>query len=217
LNNAFSNTSFENIDLQSGENVTLIIFGGIQGYSIAAHEVPYDDSMGEIKPPAFALKPGRNMVSFQLEPQDPDVLTVLAPILDDLSSIWAFDSFNDRWIFHVKNGLPFLNELDELHSGTGFLLFMENEASWPVNGSFIQDPIALKAGRNLVGFRVIQSTPVLDAVEPITDHLISIWFYDLNSNKWKFYVKNGLPFLNELNFIEPGMSYWVYVDGDCQL
>lgn len=216
MNNFFSRDSSENLDLKSGENLTLVNFRGINGNSIITHEVPEDLSMCELKAPAHALNSGRNMVSIQLEPGNTDVETVLNPIVDMAVSLWAFDREQDKWIFYVKDGLPFLNELTDLHASIGFWLYMEDYASWIINGSLNNNPIQLKAGRNLVGFKSIESLPILEAIESIENELISVWNFSRALDRWIFYVKDGLPFLNELEYIEPGKAYWVYVSDDCQ-
>ena len=172
--------------------------------------------MCEVKAPADALKVGRNMVSLQLEPGNTDIELVLNPIIGSAISVWAFDRDQDRWIFYARDGLPFLNELTDVHSFTGFWLYMEDYGSWMINGSFNTNPIELQAGRNLVGYRSIETLPILEAIEPIENELISIWNFDADQNRWIFYVKDGLPFLNELEYVEPGKAYWVYVDNNCQ-
>lgn len=216
LNNVFSRDTFENLDLSQGLNLTLLNFRGLSGNSIITYLVPEDQSLSEVKPAEFALKAGWNMVSFQLEPGVTDTETVLAPIMDKVSAIWAYNAAEGRWIFYDKNGLPFLNRLSDLHSATGYWLVMEDDASWLINGTFSTNSIHLNAGWNLVAYRLIETIELMDAIEPILDKLNSIWHYNTQEGRWIFYDKNGLPFLNRLQFIEPGKAYWVYVTEDCE-
>ena len=215
LNNVFG-SAFENLDLSQALNLTLLNFRGLAGNSIVTHVVPEDQSLSEVKPGEFGLKAGWNMVSFQLEPGVTDTETVLAPIMDKVSAIWAYNATEGRWIFYDKNGLPFLNRLSDLYSATGYWLVMEDDASWLINGTFSTNSIHLKAGWNLVAYRLIETVELMDAIEPILDKLNSIWHYDTQEGRWIFYDKNGLPFLNRLQFIEPGKAYWVYVTEDCE-
>ena len=216
LNNVFSRDTYETLDLSQGLNLTLLNFRGLAGNSIVTHVVPEDQSLSEVKPGEFGLKAGWNMVSFQLEPGVTDTETVLAPIMDKVSAIWAYNATEGRWIFYDKNGLPFLNRLSDLYSATGYWLVMEDDASWLINGTFSTNSIHLKAGWNLVAYRLIETVELMDAIEPISDKLNSIWHYDTQEGRWIFYDKNGLPFLNRLQFIEPGKAYWVYVTEDCE-
>ncbi|MDL1983024.1 MAG: hypothetical protein LWX54_02350 [Deltaproteobacteria bacterium] len=120
LNNVFSRDTHDNLDLLQGLNLTLLNFRGLADNSIVTHVVPVDQSLSEVKPGEFGLKAGWNMVSFQLEPGVTDTETVLAPIMDKVSAIGAYNATEGRWIFYDKNGLPFLNRLSDLYSATGY-------------------------------------------------------------------------------------------------
>jgi len=216
LNNIFSREAHENLDLSSGENLTLLNFRGLLGNSIVTHLVPEDQSLSEVKPPDFGLKAGVNFVSFQLEPGDNETTTILDPIINKVSAIWAYDAINEQWVFYDKYGPSFLNRLFDLHSFTGYWLIMEDDASWLINGTFSTNPIPLRAGSNLVGYRSIQTVELTDALGAIYDELESIWTYDTDEGRWIFYDKYGPAFLNRLKLIEPGKAYWVYVSDDCE-
>lgn len=216
MNNFFDRQSGENSDLARGANLTLLNFRGMAGNSIVVHKVPEDNLMSEVKSPDPGLKTGANFVSFQLEPSDPDVLSVLSPILSQTTSVWAYDKDQSKWVFYDKNGLPFLNELGELHASEGYWLEVEQDTSWIVRGEIPSDePVSLKAGENLVGYRSIETLPIMDALASIYDKLISIWTFSEDEQKWIFYDKQGLAFLNELEVIQPGKAYWVIVQEDC--
>lgn len=215
LNNVFSRDFSENLDLQSGENLTLVNFRGVSGYSIVTHEVPEDLSMCEVKTPASRLITGANFVSFQLEPNDTNTQSVLSSISETVSAIWTYDSNDESWIFWDKYAPAFLNKLTELHSLTGFWLIAENQDSWLVNGSFNYLPISLNPGANLVGFSSIETVSVSDAIESIYNQFESLWTYDEKSERWTFFDKDAPPFLNSLNVVEPGRAYWIIVNDFC--
>lgn len=215
LNNMFSRETFENLDLVVGKNLTFLNFGGINGNSIVTQKVPNDLNLAELKNAELGLYSGRNMVSFQLEPDYPDIFEILSPILDKIVSAWAYDTEQNEWQFFIKDGLPFLNNLNSIYAYTGFYLYVTEPDSLKVFGTFGSSSISLTSGRNLVGYHSIETVPVIDAFESIYNDLISVWHFDVESNQWRFFVKDGLPFLNTLQQIEPGKSYWVYVYNDC--
>ena len=62
------------------------------GNSAITYSVPEDLGLSEIKLPDPALLPGWNMISFPLEPDVTSTETVLAPIWDKFSCIWAYDT-----------------------------------------------------------------------------------------------------------------------------
>jgi hypothetical protein len=218
LNNVFSRETHENLDLFQGKKVTLVNLRGLAGAgdSIVTHEVPEDLSLSEVKLPEFGLKAGANFISFQLEPQDTGTVTVLDPIIDKISAVWAYDAANEKWIFYDHSGPSFLNRLYDLHSCTGYWLIMDDEASCLINGIFSTSPIQLMPGSNLVGYRSIQTVELMDAIAPIYDKIISIWTYDPDEERWIFYDHSGPSFLNRLMLIEPGKAYWVYVSDYCE-
>ena len=213
LNNAFGLTSHENVDFQQGENLTLLNFRGMEGNSIITYDVPLDNSLTEIKPPAYSLMPGWNMVSVQLDPVNPDTTAILDPILSAVDSIWAYDVLvKNDWISYDKANPPFLNDLNELHSFIGYWINVTEEVSLPVqNGLFVHDGVSLTAGWNLVGSPFIETLPFADAVASIAGPLNSIWTFDVNVPGWISYDIDNPPFLNSLHMIMPGVSYWVHV------
>lgn len=217
LNNVFGRGTFENLDLSQGLNLTLLNFRGLAGNSIVTHVVPVDESLSEVKPAEFAMKAGWNMVSFQLEPGVTDTETVLAPIMDKVSAIWAYDTSADYWFRYDKNSpFPWLNDLEDMHCFVGYWLLMDDDASLPVNGTFAPGPVHLHVGWNLVGHRSIETVDLMDAVGLILDKLNSIWTYDTTEDKWLRYDKiSPFPWLNDLQQIEPGKAYWVHVTEEC--
>jgi hypothetical protein len=215
LNNLFGVSSHENLNCQQGDNLTLLNIRGASGNSIIIYQVPVDLSLAEVKPPASALKPGWNMVSFQLEPDNTNTTSVLAPIWDKVTAIWGYDDDTGSWVFYDKNGLPFLNSLNNLHSLKGYWIKMDDYASLPVNGFFDSNIIQLRTGWNLIGYSSIKTVPISKAIIPISYCLNSIWTHNLENDQWEFYDQHGLPFLNNLTQIEPGKSYWINVNQDC--
>lgn len=208
LNNIFGGDSFENLDLSQGLNLTLLNFRGMEN-SIVTHEVPLNESLGEVKDGDSGLKAGWNMVSFQLEPSVADVETVLAPIMDKVSAIWGYDSSSKEWLSFDTSIPPEWNDLTECHAFTGYWLQMNDNASLMVTGSFSSDPILLHAGWNLVGNRSIQTVDIVDAIGPILDKLNAVWTYDTSENKWLSYDTSIPPEWNDLNCMKPGQGYWL--------
>jgi hypothetical protein len=213
LNNIYGRNDNENMDVAQGTSLTLLNFRGISGKSIITHKVPADTGLCEIKPPAPALLEGWNLVSFPLEPQDPDTETVLAPIWDKFSSIWTYDTLEDKWYRYDRFGPPFLNNLNEVHSLGGYWIVMDSEASLKIHGEFPTDNIPIHANWNLVGYKSIESWELPGVADSIASVLECIWTYETELDRWKRYCPNGPPFLNNLSWIEPGKAYWVDATG----
>lgn len=215
LNNIFGRDSNRNFSLAEGQNLTLVNFRGMAGNAMVTCRVPTNNSLGEIKAGESFHRPGRNLVSLQLEPANNSIAEVFNSIIGKLISLWAFDVDQSKWVFFVKDGPGALNELNDIQATKGFWMYLNDTASIKSEGSFTSEAIFLKSGRNLVGFNSIETLPVLDAISSIDNEIISIWTFDTHQDKWIFYVKEGLPFLNELTQVEPGKAYWIYVNTDC--
>ena len=209
LNNVFSHDTSKNLDLSQGLNLTLLNFRGLSGNSIITHLVPEDQSLSEVKPAEFGLKVGWNFVSFQLEPGDIFPASVLDCIVDKVEVIWGKNE-QGEWVFYDPD-VPF-ETLHEIHSSTGYWLYMKDEASCLVNGTFRADPIQMVPGANLVGYRSIETVDVMRATASIHDQLEIIWTN--HEGNWIFYDPD-VPF-RTLHHIEPGKAYWVYVNDYCE-
>jgi len=215
LNNVFSREAHENLDLSSGENLTLLNFRGLEGNSIVTHDVPLDQSLSEVKPPEFALKAGWNMVSFQLEPGDTNIGTVLEPLWDQVDAVWAYDASSGQWLSIDKSVPEFLWDLTDCYSFTGYWFVMNDGASLIVNGSFSSNTIQLYEGWNLVGSRSIETVDLMDAIAPIYDKLEAVWTYDTAENRWLSIDKSVPQFLWDLSTMEPGKAYWFVMNENC--
>jgi hypothetical protein len=215
LNNVFSSDTSENLDLSQGLNLTLLNFRGLAGNSIVTHEVPLDESLSEAKPPDFAMKAGWNMVSFQLEPGDTNIGTVLEPLWDEVDAVWAYDASIGQWLSIDKSVPEFLWDLTDCHSVTGYWFVMNDGASLIVNGSFSSNTIQLYEGWNLVGSKSIETVDLMDAIAPIYDKLEAVWTYDTTENRWLSIDKSVPQFLWDLFIMAPGKAYWFVMNENC--
>jgi len=57
---------------------------------------------------------------------------------------------------------------------------------------------------------------IQEAVDSISEQLVSIWCYDASLSSWLRYVKDGPQFLNNLTEIGPGFGYWILVTANCK-
>ena len=138
LNNVFGRETFENIDLQQGENLTLLNFGGLSGNSVVNMRMPPDNSLAEIKPASVGLYEDWNFVAFQLEPNS----TELAPFFGDefvkVDAVWAYDGSTSIWSKY-KEYDPFnTNDLTDVHAQVGYWVDVATgeQASVKIYGSF---------------------------------------------------------------------------------
>jgi len=215
LNNVFSRNTYENLDLSQGLNLTFLNFRGLLGNSIVTHEVPEDQSLSEVKLGVFGLKAGWNMVSFQLEPGDTSIGTIIEALWDEVDAVWAYDASIGQWLSIDKSVPQFLWDLTDCHKVTGYWFVMNDGASLIVNGSFNSNTIQLYEGWNLVGSNSIETVDLMDAIAPIYDKLEAVWTYDTTENRWLSIDKSVPQFLWDLFIMEPGRAYWFVMNENC--
>ena len=226
LNNVFSRDTHVNFDLFQGLNLTLLNFRGSAGNSIVTHVVPQDQSLSEVKPAEFGLMAGWNFVSFQLEPGDTDLETVLAQVNDEVSAVWAYNTEEDKWYKYLKEDEYGVSDLDSMHSLLGYWILMEEgkEASLKVHGNFVTNesiPLySMNSGWNLIGYRSAEVVDVADLVGPeelIHSQVDAIWTYNTESDTWQKYLREDEYGVTDLFYLIPGKAYWVLVNSDCTL
>ncbi|MFH0729307.1 MAG: hypothetical protein V2B19_23565 [Pseudomonadota bacterium] len=222
LNNLFGRDSHQNIDLTSGENLTLTNFRGLAGNAVIIHTIPPDNSLAEVKPGDPGLMPGWNMVSLPMEPVNPQVAGIIEKLGDGIASIWAFDSENNNYLAWD----PILgdwSDLSELHSVTGYWFVMNDEASLKIEGGFIDtETVQLNPGWNLVGSKSIHAIPIESALDAagLSSFIESVWYYSPVDQRYYSYDPI-FPEWSDLQYLEPGKSYWFVVgqacdDGGCR-
>ncbi len=159
------------------------------------------------------LYEGWNFVSLPFDPVNTNLNYVLGPVLRDCISVWTYDNVERKWLKHIFDGSSSPNDLTTIEFGKGYLISMSGDAMLTVAGKAIdQSSIILRRGWNLVGCNSMEGLP-LDALNPIQYE--SVCTYEKTSNRWLKCAPAGPPFMNDLNYLETGKAYWLYVDENC--
>ena len=102
----------------------------------------------------------------------------------------------------------------------GLWLHLSVTATLPVSGHLpLSSTIELRAGQNLVGYPSLLARPVAEALAPIADKLARVLTFDATDtlDPWKMYDVDLPPYANDLEMMEPGRGYWLFVTQDCTL
>lgn len=217
LNNIFNRESSENLDIDDGNHLTLLKFGGLLGNTMAYQYTPQDNSLAEIKAADAGLQEGWNFVSFLVEPTITELTQFFGDEFSKVNAVWAYDSPTAQWSKY-KEYDPFnTNDLTDMHGLKGYWVDIDagDQASFEVYGNLmLNTTVLLYSGWNLVGYSALMETDLAEALTPITDQLEAVWTYDSDIG-WKKY-KIYDPFnTNNLDTLIPGKAYWVYVNADC--
>ena len=169
---------------------------------------------------SIPLVVGWNLVSFNLHPTDTATGTVLADITGHYDLVYAWDasgahSSAGNWL-RYDPALPFLSTLTTLNETQGFWIHMTTADTLDVTGTIVAtSSVSLLndvGGWNLVGY---PSTTDRATSSTITAEMTLLYAYHASdTDLWKLYDRNGLPFLNDLATMTPGWGYWIFVTAD---
>jgi len=166
------------------------------------------------------LKPGWNLISFDVSPADKTIGSVFADIInsDNLVYISGFDVVTK---FYNPDGPEFLNTLTEIKDGFGYWVKVHGCDVLHIDGTPIDDDFTkpFDNGWNLVAYPP-------DSPQSISTYFQNVVFNTNNPNNvyqlqfvkgftcetgTQTYNPFGPPFLNTLVELRNGLGYWVKV------
>jgi hypothetical protein len=164
------------------------------------------------------LKKGWNLISFNLEPVDTSIETVLEDIMDQVVVVNAFypevDPKDPARTF--VPGMPQRSDLTEMDHLHGYEIKVKKDVTLIINGTVPNDRvIALVEGRNLISYLCESKKNVEDVFNSqlMSDLVIIKTSVD---GKSKIYVPNMRTF-NTLKEMQSGLGYWVMMKGYAEL
>ena len=161
------------------------------------------------------LREGWNFISLQVEPQDPAIGAVLAPISGKYSGIWKYDPATSQYVGYVPS--QGITDLTELHGQEGYLIHVTSGCMLTINGTQMSNDISLVQGWNLVPCPSDHPVKVEDALQSIAGKYEALWAYDPIAKEWKTHVPSQGSVLNTLDMMQPGTAYWLEVSEPSQL
>lgn len=162
------------------------------------------------------LYEGWNLISIPVRVADNSIENVLSSIDGKYVSVW---SYNNGWNFSVfSTSLKSKSEIKSIESEFGYWIKMLTDSVLKITGKTSTDTFTkLNAGWNLIGCKSIFAKNIDKILQPISDHIISIWGYDNQLKQWQQYTIDGSSRANSLEIIEPCKGYWFNVKNECIL
>lgn len=161
------------------------------------------------------LQEGWNLVSICVDTGNTDLASILAQIGIEgaWDSVWTYD-VGAGWKWHIYGVDESFNTLHTMEPKKGYWIKMNTGGTLVFEGSEITDTtVRLYTGPNLVGYSSFDTPHPADALASIADDYTSIWTY--KDGSWLKYAKNFPGFPSDLNEMEPGRGYFIYVERDC--
>ena len=157
---------------------------------------------------------GWNLISLCLQPLNTQRGSVMSSVEGKYDSIWAYDAAQSIWLKYDVDGPPFLNNLDGMESGMGYMVMMNQSGTLIVQGTTPAGWLFLKTGQNLVGYNFQTPISIDNCLSDAEGRISSIRTYDPQGDRWIKYNVHAPPFLNDLEFLEPGKGYWIDANED---
>lgn len=155
---------------------------------------------------------GWNLISLPVEPFDTSVGSVMSLVNGSCTAFWSYDAPALEWPRYDLDDPEFLRDLDEIHMGIGYWILMDGPGTLNIYGGMPGIAISLRTGWNLVGFNSLTPINIVDATSSIAFDF-EVWTVDPETGNWLSYIP-GDP-LNDLDTMNPGRGYWIYVSADC--
>lgn len=168
------------------------------------------------------LLPDWNLVSMPTEQADTDPTAVLAGIVGDYNTVFAYDGCNpaDPWQIYDPAAPPVTNDLTAVDHTIGFWIQATTDTALPVSGSVPPTTtIELCTGWNLIGMPTEQARPVRNALFSIEGKYTLVFGYNPadTEDPWELYDVNAPAWANDLQMMQPGRGYWVLATEDTTL
>jgi hypothetical protein len=154
------------------------------------------------------LKPGWNLISLRVLPDDVGVLSVLGPISGLYSEVSTLDGASTSvyrpGAAKTQNTLKFFNPL------RAYWIRVTQAATLVVTGSEVNptSPLRLNAGWNLISYLPSRPMPVAVALGAVWDGVAEVRSFD---EEGVAYLREELGANNTLVNMEPGRGYLVYM------
>ena len=127
----------------------------------------------------------------------------LAPIMDYVISVWAYD--DGSWLVYDPVN-PDFSDLLEVEPGQGMWVNMSDNAELIIPGESPVNGVDLSEGWNLVGFSSPASQNITDAISSIDGDVVSVWAYQ--NGEWRIYDPQD-SVSSDLTTLDPGYGYWI--------
>ena len=157
------------------------------------------------------LHDGWNLISFDLEPDTPDVSSVLDGLSGEYGTVQGMTCEAGALSYYVDLP-PALNSLKEMDGQHGYWIHVVGEAQLAIDGDLLPNdtPLELCAGYNLVSYLPDEPLPVPTALASIADQYTAVLGFDPLAGAESYYPDLP-PGLSSLKTMKPGRGYWIYM------
>lgn len=171
----------------------------------------------------IALIEGWNLFSSRVTPENPDMLSVVQPLIDDEILYKVIDQ-DGGTVFHLPFPLPngtWNNSIGDISASEGYYLKALQSTTLPITGQQTELPlqISLRTGWNMISYPSDEPQNALEIIQPLIDTEVLYKVIDESGGvvfHLPFPPPNG-QWSNSIGNFEPGKGYYVKVTADATL
>jgi lipopolysaccharide export system protein LptA len=169
---------------------------------------------------SLTLKPGWNLISFNLQPYPSTApVDILAPIVGKFDQVYAWDAnvATDPWLLYddqplSPDNLTVINE----KMGIWIHITAATDQTLAIKG-FKPSTTAISlhteaGGWNLVGFPAAASNPsISNALSSLAGKYTLVYTWNVDTQSWISYDPSAPTYANDLTTMDPGKGYWIKI------
>ncbi|MDP8266760.1 MAG: FG-GAP repeat protein [Candidatus Aceula meridiana] len=159
----------------------------------------------------ISLKPGWNVVSFNVLPENMDMESIFEPLINQgILEIIQDDGTGTLWPAYN------INTIGQMSTNEGYKVKMTANAALTVTGPAAPLPavLTLDQGWNTIGYPSGEEQSALSILQPLIDSEVLMQAIDENNNTVSFI---GGTWVNQIGNFKPGEGYHVKVSSACSL
>jgi hypothetical protein len=153
------------------------------------------------------LEEGWNIISLPLQPVESAVDKLISSISGKVDAIYGFNSATQSYQTYIPGESS--NDLLSAEAGRGYWVYMNDAATITYTGTASPKSYKLSSGWNLAGFNSTTPLTTSEAVKSLGTSLQAVYGFDASTQTYRAFIPSESSDLNQL---EPGRGYWVYVD-----
>lgn len=162
------------------------------------------------------LVSGWNLISLPVTLTNTSPSVAFDSLSGNYGDVFAYDACDteDHWKLYNPTVPPQLNDLTQVNVSQGYWVNMTVSDTLSLSGTYpLATSISLCPGWNLIGYPSLAVQPVATALTSIAGKYTLVRKYQASdlSDPWKSYSPSVPPDLNDLENLEPGYGYWIYV------
>lgn len=164
---------------------------------------------------SISLGSGWNMLSFCLIPTDPDMISIMQPLIDNSTLVKV--SADDGGFVQNITGVGWMNTIGDMSNSDGYYVNLSGSDNLSTNGDEMTYPydIPLTTGWNIMGYPCDVSQDAITVLQPLIDDGYLVKVIDEAGALIQFIA--GVGWVNTITNFDPGEGYYVYVNTNCTL